>query len=175
MNIRAICLTLVLALPAFPALAEPNSNSNSTVAYQQEISELNTTIQAEPTNVDAYVQRGFLQAKLDRYLPAISDYTSAIERDPNHVLAYNNRAVAKISIKNYRGAFDDYTQVIRLEPTKAITYNNRAIVRHQLGDCKGAIADLRTAAGLFQQQGDTKSYDRAIANLKVFYGSKKGW
>jgi tetratricopeptide (TPR) repeat protein len=174
MNIRSIFLTLALFLAATPSIAQ-TAGSTDVATATQEIADLSATIQEEPTNVEAYVHRGYLQAKLARYLPAISDYSEAIARDPNHSLAYTNRASAKISIRNYRGAFDDYTQVIRIEPTKAIAYNNRAIVRQQLGDCKGAIADLRLAAGLFQRQGDVAAYNRVMANLQVFAGGRKGW
>jgi tetratricopeptide (TPR) repeat protein len=166
---------MAAAMLLVPLKAMANPSSTEVVAYRQEIASLDASLQQDPRDIDAYLKRGWLQAKLERYTPAIEDYSRAIALDPDLTVAYTNRASAKINLKNYWGAYEDYTQVIRLEPNKAITYNNRAIVRRQLGDCKGAIADLKISALLFRQQGDNEGYQQSMANLKVFSGSKKGW
>jgi tetratricopeptide (TPR) repeat protein len=140
---------------------------------RQTIASLDLTLQKNPRDVDAYLQRGRLYAKLDRRLLAIADYTEAIRLDPSYAIAYNDRAMAKLNLKDYLGAYLDYSQVIRLRPDEAITYNNRAAARHQLGDCKGSIADLRVAVELFRIQGDEFNYQRALTNLKYFQRSAK--
>jgi tetratricopeptide (TPR) repeat protein len=137
------------------------------------IASLNTAISQNPKDVDAYVQRGVLHARLQQNLPAIADYTEAIRLAPNNVLAYNNRAIAKINLRDYYGAYLDYSQVVRIRPEQAITYNNRAFARHQFGDCKGAIADLRIATELFRLQGDQVNYQRTLTNLKYFQRAKR--
>ncbi len=157
-----ILSTIAITCTPLVAVATPTPTDG------QNLASLNASLQQNPQDIEAYVERGLLHAKLDRQLAAIADYTAVIQLDPNHALAYNNRAVAKINLKDYWGAYLDYTQVVRIRPNQAITHNNRAVVRHRMGDCKGAIADLRIAAELFRQQGDQYNYQRTLANLKHF-------
>jgi tetratricopeptide (TPR) repeat protein len=156
-----------------PSVAVAEANPTQLAGDRQSIASLDTAIQQNPRDLDAYLQRGRLNAKLDRSLLAIADYTEIIRLDPNHAVAYNDRAMVKLNLKDYWGAYLDYSQVVRLLPDKAIVYNNRAAARHQLGDCKGAIADLRIAAELFRQQGDRSNYQLTMDNLKYFQRSLK--
>lgn len=153
------------------AVATPDPIHSNT--DRQALASLNAALQQNPQDLDAYIQRGRLNAKLDRSLLAIADYTEVIRLAPNHAVAYNDRAMVKLNLKDYWGAYLDYSQVVRILPEQAVTYNNRAAARHQLGDCKGAIADLRIAAELFRQQGDRYNYQRTLANLKYFQRSNK--
>ncbi len=166
-----ILATIAIACTPIVAVAAPNPTQIAT-EDRQSLDRLNISLQQNPQDLDAYVQRGLLHAKLNQNLAAIDDYTAIIRLDSTHVLAYNNRAVAKLNLKDYWGAYLDYSQVIRISPDRAITHNNRAIVRQRLGDCKGAIADLRIAAELFRQQGDQSNYQRTLANLKYFQRAK---
>ncbi len=165
-----IYATLATWLPLF-AVAAPAASQ--IVSDRQSLAALDTAIQQNPRDLDAYLQRGRLNAKLDRSLLAIADYTEVIRLDPRNAAAYNDRAMVKLNLKDYWGAYLDYTQVVRIVPEKAIVYNNRAAARHQLGDCKGAIADLRIAAELFRQQGDSSNYQLTLDNLKYFQRSQR--
>lgn len=157
-----------ILMPVVAVADEPSQNPPQPLT----VASLSAAIAQNPKDVDAYVQRGVLHARLQQNLPAIADYTQAIRLDPNHVLAYNNRAIAKINMRDYYGAYLDYSQIVRIRPEQAITYNNRATARHQFGDCKGAIADLRIAAELFRLQGDRFNYQRTLTNLKYFQRAK---
>ena len=167
-----LSILAIVTVGSIPLSASAAPDPSLIESAQPTIASLNIALQQNPQDVDAYVERGILHAKLDRNLPAIADYTEAIRLDPNRVLAYNNRAIAKLNLRDYRGAYLDYNQVVRIVPNKAIAYNNRATARQGMGDCKGAIADLKMAAALFQLQGDSSSYQRTMANLRVFQKSK---
>ncbi len=156
-----------------PLVAVAMPDPTQTTSDSQALVNLNNSLQQNPRDPDAYLQRGRLYAKLDRSLLAISDYTEVIRLDPNSAIAYNDRANVKLNLKDYWGAYLDYSQVVRILPEKAIVYNNRAAARHQLGDCKGAIADLRIAAELFRQQGDSSNYQLTMQNLKYFQRAKR--
>ncbi len=171
MSKLSILSTIVLMWMPLVAVAAPDPTEVGT--DRQTLASLDATLQQNPQDIDAYLQRGILHARLEQNALATADYTQVIHLDPNHALAYNNRAVAKLNLKDYWGAYLDYTQVIRIRPEQAITYNNRAATRHQLGDCKGAIADLRIAAELFRLQGDNFNYQRTLTNLKYFQRSPK--
>jgi tetratricopeptide (TPR) repeat protein len=166
-----ICSIFANILLPLSTIAAPNSSPAS--AERQSLTSLDTTIQQNPRDLDAYLQRGRLNAKLGRTLLALADFTEIIRLDPDRAIAYNDRATLKLNLKDYWGAYLDYSQVVRILPEKAIVYNNRAAARHQLGDCKGAIADLRIAAALFRQQGDNSSYQLTLENLKYFQKSQR--
>ncbi len=166
-----ICCTLATLWLPFGAVATPAPSQSS--ADLQSLTSLDTTIQQNPRDLDAYLQRGRLNAKLGRTVLALADFTEIVRLDPDRAVAYNERATLKLNLKDFWGAYLDYSQVIRILPEKAIVYNNRAAARHQLGDCKGAIADLRIAAELFRQQGDSSSYQLTLENLKYFQRSKR--
>jgi tetratricopeptide (TPR) repeat protein len=173
-GLRILATIAIVWMPSFAVAAETAIPQGGRAANDNpSLESLNATLQQNPQDLEAYVERGLLHAKLNRHQAAIADYTEIIRLDPNHALAYNNRAVAKLNLKDYWGAYQDYTQVVRIRPTQAITHNNRAIVRQKLGDCKGAIADLRIAAELFRQQGDQYNYQRTLANLKYFQKSSR--
>jgi tetratricopeptide (TPR) repeat protein len=167
-----LSILTAVAVGSLPLIASAAPDPSPIESAQPTITSLNVALQQNPQDIDAYVERGILYAKLDRNLPAIADYTEAIRLDPNRVLAYHNRAIAKLNLRDYRGAYLDYTQVVRILPDKAIAYNNRATARQGMGDCKGAIADLKIAAALFQLQGDSFNYQRTLANLRVFQKPK---
>ncbi len=172
-GLKLLATIAIACTPSFAVAAETAMPPTSTTNDNPSLESLNATLQQNPQDIEAYIERGLLHAKLNQDRAAIADYTEIIRLDPNHALAYNNRAVAKINLRDYWGAYQDYTQVVRIRPTQAITHNNRAIVRQKLGDCKGAIADLRIAAELFRQQGDGYNYQRTLANLKFFQKSSR--
>jgi tetratricopeptide (TPR) repeat protein len=148
-----LSILTTIAVVSVPLFVSAAPNPSQIESAQATIASLNAALQQNPQDIDAYVERGILYAKLDQNLPAIADYTAAIRLDPNRAIAYNNRAVAKLNLRDYRGAYLDYTQVVRILPEQAITYNNRATARQGMGDCKGAIADLKIAAALFSIAG----------------------
>jgi tetratricopeptide (TPR) repeat protein len=168
-----LTLLSTIALAATPLLAMAAPEPISAPTAQPNIASLDAALQQNPKDVDAYLQRGILHARVQQNIPAIADYTEVIRLDPNHALAYNNRAAAKLNMRDYRGAVLDYNEVLRILPEQAITYNNRAYARHQTGDCKGAIADLRIAMELFRIYGDNVNYQRSLANLKQFQRAKR--
>jgi tetratricopeptide (TPR) repeat protein len=173
-----LTLLSTIGLISLPLLAVAAPDPTQVQPAQQNtapptIASLDATLQQNPQDVNAYLQRGILHARLQQNLPAIADYTQVIRLDPNHALAYNNRAAAKLNMRDYRGAVLDYNEVLRILPEQAITYNNRAYARHQSGDCKGAISDLRIAVELFRIMGDRTNYQRSLANLKQFQRAKR--
>jgi serine protease Do len=68
----------------------------------------------------------------------------------------------KYKKSDFRGAIADFDQALRIQPDYAAAYYNRGIARSALGDKQGAIADLKTAARLFQQQGRPADAQRIL-------------
>jgi tetratricopeptide (TPR) repeat protein len=66
-----------------------------------------------------------------------------------------------------QGALSDYNQAIFLNPKDADGYNNRAFLKYtKLKDRMGAIQDLRQAALLYREQGNTQNLQKIINILQ---------
>ncbi|MEI6382001.1 MAG: tetratricopeptide repeat protein, partial [Cyanobacteriota bacterium ELA615] len=66
----------------------------------------------------------------------------------------------------YPQALADYSKAIELDPKFALAYFERARTHYMLGQYQQAIADLKTAAELFHQQGNIEQYNKAMSILK---------
>jgi Flp pilus assembly protein TadD len=127
------------------------------------LADYNRAIQLNPNFATAYYNRGNLKrVKLDDFLGALADYDLAIQIDPNDANAYSTRGNLKREKLNDRqGALVDFDRAIQLNPNLVGTYYNRGNLKYFLNDRAGAINDLKQAAKLFRQQGNTSDYKRA--------------
>jgi tetratricopeptide (TPR) repeat protein len=135
---------------------------------QGALADYNRAIQLNSTYVNAYANRGHLKAKLQDVQGALDDYNRAIQLNPDRFNAYNGRGSLKADkLQDIQGALADYNRAIQLNPTYALSYGVRGLLKYQrMNDRAGGIADLQQAASLFQQQGNRKSYQKAIELLK---------
>jgi tetratricopeptide (TPR) repeat protein len=132
------------------------------------IADFNSAIKINPNLVEAYNNRGVTRSSLGDKQGAIADYNSAIKINPNLAQAYNNRGNARDDLGDKQGAIADYNSAIKINPNNAYAYYNRGVVRDNLGDKQGGIADLQKAAELFQQQGNTASYQQALELIRKY-------
>ncbi len=87
----------------------------------------NTALQQNPNSADAYLERGKLRARLEKYKAAIADFDRAIELNPSGQDFHWVRANAKLRFKqkdaisavNYKfSALADYQQAEKLAEKK---------------------------------------------------------
>lgn len=134
------------------------------------IQDFTEAIRLNPESPFAYCNRGEAKLKLKDAEGAIADCTETIRLDPQSSFAYSARGKAKHALKRYKAAIEDYTQALRINSgwgnsdSPADSYYNRGSAKSKLNDITGAIEDLKIAADLFQQQGDTRRY-RITRNL----------
>jgi tetratricopeptide (TPR) repeat protein len=136
---------------------------------QGALADYDRAIQLDPNYALAYNNRGLLKyEKLQDIQGASDDYNRAIQLDPTLPPAYNNRGVLKANkLQDIQGALVDYNRAIQLDPNYAMGYNNRGFLKYnKLQDVRGAIADMQQAAKLFQQQHNTRNYQRSIEFLR---------
>ncbi|OLP16692.1 hypothetical protein BST81_19840 [Leptolyngbya sp. 'hensonii'] len=131
---------------------------------------LNQALKLKPKYSLAYYNRGNAKLRLRDYPGAISDYNQAIRVnvdwgtvDPAY--AYINRGVARTLSGDRQGAIADYTQALKVNPQNADAYYNRGLDYRDMGDNQRAVADFKKAATLYQQQGNTASYESAIKRI----------
>ncbi|MBW4449717.1 MAG: serine protease [Spirirestis rafaelensis WJT71-NPBG6] len=133
---------------------------------QGAIADYNQAIRLNPNYANAYTNRGVARSELGDNQGAIADHNQAIRLNPSFFSAYYNRGNARDDLVDKQGAITDYNQAIQLNPSFANAYYNRGLIRSDLRDKQGAIADCQRAAELFQQQGNTQLYQKALDNIR---------
>ena len=85
-----------------------------------------------PTNVDAYLQRSKTYRELQKFNEALEDATRAINLSPENARAYNSRGICNLYLSRGNDAIADFDSAIRLNPDYAQAYHNRGNAYHQL-------------------------------------------
>ena len=129
--------------------------------YVGAISDYTEYLKTNPEALEAYSNRGFARAMLNKLSDALKDLDRAIALAPENADAYNARGNVHAMAGNLGASIRDFNRSIRCDRNFADAYYNRAISRHSLGDRRGAKADLSKAASLFQQQRDPGGYQQA--------------
>lgn len=119
-------------------------------------------VRLAPNNAKTYFNRALARATLLDREGTVSDFTEAIRLDPRYTEAYINRAQVRRRLGDREGSIQDLTIALQIQPDNGIAYYTRGLFRRDLGDRQGALADLQAALTLFQQKGDTRSYQKAI-------------
>ena len=88
--------------------------------YYGAISDLNKSIEINPSYANAYYNRGHAKHNIEDYYGAISDNNRAIQINPNNHAAYRNRGMSKYAIGDKSGACSDWMKAISIGnlPTK---------------------------------------------------------
>ncbi|NMF59957.1 tetratricopeptide repeat protein [Pseudanabaena yagii] len=119
----------------------------------------------------AYCDRGLVKYTLGDYQGALEDWNEAIRLKPDFSLAYYNRGVVRYASGNMKDAIEDYNEAIKIDRNWGIrglaaAYYNRGIAKSGLKDKQGEKADLKKAAELFKQQGNSEQYNMAVKALE---------
>jgi tetratricopeptide (TPR) repeat protein len=115
---------------------------------------LTQAIKADPSRVDAYVDRAFLKLRIGDSLGAVADCNEALRLDRGHSMAWNNRAQARRALGNDEGAFEDAAQAVKADPKNVnahITLAGVAMGLKRFGvtlsECDAALALLSPTDG----------------------------
>ena len=128
--------------------------------HEQAIADCSKAIQLESKYGDFYIYRGNAKDDLEMHEAAILDYNQAITINPNNPKAYYNRLGQSLQ------AVEDYSKAIQFNTNFADAYHNRGVTRFKLEEKDDAIADLRKAAELFRQQGNTDHAEKSLNTIK---------
>jgi tetratricopeptide (TPR) repeat protein/S1-C subfamily serine protease len=140
------------------------------------MADYNRTILLNPKYFEAYSNRGALKYKLKDVQGALADYNQAIAINSKAIgvaQAYYNRAKLRSDkLNDFQGALADYNQAILIDAKFAYAYLGRAQVKLYQKDKQGAIPDLRQAAKLLREQGDTQRLQAVISVLQQLGSSE---
>ncbi|MFA9202155.1 MAG: hypothetical protein ACEQSC_01225 [Candidatus Nanopelagicaceae bacterium] len=136
--------------------------------YRGALSDINRAIQLDPNFSYAHNASGAIKVEINDLRGALSDINRAIQLNPNLSSAYNNRAVLKaVKLNDLQGGLVDFNRAIQLNPKYSGAYVLRGNLKYErLNDRAGGIADMQEAAKLFQQQGKTNDYRKAIEQIQ---------
>ena len=141
--------------------------------YQGAVEDYTQAIELNPLFVEAYLKRATTRYKLGDDRGTLKDCSQALQINPNLAQAYYYQGRARYRLGYTQAAIEAYTQAIRLEPDDAQSYYQRSVASHDLKELPLAIADLKTAAALFSEQGDRNGYQLAKDTLKMLTKTKK--
>ena len=128
--------------------------------YAGAVKDYTAAIQLKPDFVNAYINRGYANGRLQYPAASIADYIAdvdtAIRLKPDNASAYYNRGIMKRRFGKYAAAVADYDTAIRLKPDYADAYLNRGVAKADLGQHTAAISDYDTAIRL--KPNDAEAY-----------------
>jgi tetratricopeptide (TPR) repeat protein len=131
-------------------------------AQQQKIEQLTRSLQRNPNDAQAYIERAKAQMKLRNVQAALADYDQAIRINPEDTSSLLSRAQLRLRVNNTQGALQDYDRLLQINPQEAEFYRSRAYAKTVLKDYQSAIADYNKVIQLYPQEA--KFYtDRAYA------------
>ncbi|GIV34705.1 MAG: hypothetical protein KatS3mg031_2240 [Chitinophagales bacterium] len=108
---------------------------------QGALSDLSRIIQDNPSNEEAWYERGRIYSEQKKYLQAVQDYTRVIELNPRHHKAFYLRGYAKYMMGNWQGAISDFNLSLELYDNSALAFWYRAESKLKVGDVAGACED----------------------------------
>jgi tetratricopeptide (TPR) repeat protein/S1-C subfamily serine protease len=130
------------------------------------LADYNQAIQIDPKESASYYNRANIYYSQDKFDLALADLSKVIELDPKYISAYLGRGFLYEKQKKFDLALADYNQAILLDPQFAEAYANRGVFYKEMNNTQQAIQDLKTAAQLFQSQGNMANYQKALEILK---------
>jgi Tfp pilus assembly protein PilF len=127
--------------------------------YKKAIGDYDKTIEIDPKHAKAYNNRGIAYDILGSHKQAIGDFDRAIVTNQKYAEAYYNRGIVYGRLGNYKQALGNFDRAIALNPAYAEAYYNRAASYYSLGNQRQAFEDMKTAAGLGDE--DAKNFLRS--------------
>ena len=109
---------------------DKNYIKNAIIKYTESINE-------NPKNEDAYINRAFLSYLSDNISQAINDYDILISLNPDNEEFYLNRGYLKHISHKREEALKDYEMALKIKPNYTFALNNRGVVLAELGKKKG--------------------------------------
>jgi tetratricopeptide (TPR) repeat protein len=109
------------------------------------IDDLTTLLRQQPSDTEAYFDRGVLHQRAGRHEAALRDYDAAIKWSPPYDEPHFNRAQMLVALGRKTEALADYDYVLVLEPDHAEALINRACLLYERRNFAAARADADRA------------------------------
>jgi len=147
--LRTVMMLVVLA--ASPAHAQsvqyvsPAGVEYRALADTGAIARAAAALNAEPRNIDRFIQLGIAQSGARQFREAIATFTRALEIAPDNALLYRWRGHRYLSVREFDKAAADFERGAQLDSTLYGIWYHWGIVRFARGDFAGAADAFRRA------------------------------
>ena len=99
----------------------------------------NSAIESDPSNAEAYFNRGNVYESKGSDDKAVSDYNRAIDLKPRYAEAFINRGIVYYKKCEFERAILDYTRALDLDPSYGEAYANIGLAYTKLGKYDQAL------------------------------------
>ena len=123
-----------------PKLDEADRKINSE-NYQGALEVLQTLLNEDPNNLEAWDKRGFCHKLTEDYNSAIEDYNHFISIKSDDKNALLSRGSAYHKLKKFNEAIRDFDAALSIDPEFQEALNNRGWSKKGMGDTDGACKD----------------------------------
>jgi lipoprotein NlpI len=120
-------------------------------------------LRRNPTDADAFAQRGIARRAYGDIEGAFADFDCALGLEPGFVDVYVQRGLLRRAKGDAKGAIEDFGKAIEFDEQNALAYYYRANLLTDTGDLEGAIADY-TSALQFEPANALHHFNRGIAH-----------
>jgi protein O-mannosyl-transferase len=116
--------------------------------WSEEIQDYDAIISLDPSDGEAYYNRGVVFHKMGQLDRAKKDYDTAIAKQPFSPEAYNNRGVVYITLGLFDKAIEDLNHSIAINPQRADVHNSRGFAYLSIHQYEKALKDFNTAVNV---------------------------
>ncbi len=128
--------------------------------------DFNTALRIDPAGHTAYRHRGRLRQQLGDFQGALADFVQALQINPQDAQIYIFQGQIQASLGNYLQMIEELNQAIAMQPQEAAAYVERAQAYAKIEELTAAQADYQTAANLYLEQHNLRSYQETIEKLQ---------
>ncbi len=150
----------LLAREAYLQIADKN--------YEVAINLCESAIKVNADNYRAWVNRGIVLHKLERYSEAIESYDHAISINPDDYRAWYNRGNVLNKLERYTEALESYDSAISINPDNDHAWMNRGIVLRKLERYSEALESFDRALSINPDDDYAFSSYSFILFMKIF-------
>lgn len=131
-----------------------NRTQESSRLYQEALEAYERSIQENPQNITAILDKANVLSKLQQHEAALATYEQAISVNEDSHLAWLGKGNALFALRRYDEALAAFNRTVKVQPKSYISWHNRgSLLRDGLRDLPKAI----------------ESYDRSLAINPNFY------
>lgn len=115
---------------------------------EKDIAVCDKALELEPTNAQAFRDRGYFLCRLGQYEKAIDDFNEVVKLVPTSPDGYYWRGMANIELKRFKDALIDFVTSLNFDPARAESHYGAALSLMGLGKYDEALETIDQAIAL---------------------------
>jgi len=128
---------------------------------------LDASVAAGSYSSEVYLERGLIEAEMNRLQDALRDFREASHRNPVNPVPWENAARAAYRLGKQREAVQLYEQLLRLQPSRGDLWKTAgAIYLYDLQDDADALRCFRTALSFESDPAERQKIAEIIGSLE---------